>query len=249
MQVESALIGVAIGAYFPTAQSERPRRLCRQSVVAACSTSATASGLSARPRPTPCFECGDQVAAVAAARANYDQYVATYRETVLSSFQQVEDQLLALRVLQKEAEFQTQAVKSAQMAADVALNEFNAGTVAYTTVVTAVPDSADESAIRADHPAESAGRERHADRGARRRMGYIAAVQMNKLARLSSAILDFRGSRGSRCISLSASRPLVGVEPGAGRLELRGRFVPGADLRLDVAPDGGADLFAIHRGG
>ena len=43
-----------------------------------------------------------------------------------------------MRVLQKEAEFQTQAVKSAQVAADVALNEFNAGTVAYTTVVTAV---------------------------------------------------------------------------------------------------------------
>ena len=84
------------------------------------------------------FQGGYQVAAVAGARANYDQYVAAYRQTVLSAFQQVEDELLALRVLQQEAQFQKEAVKSAQVASDVALNEFNAGTVAYTTVITAV---------------------------------------------------------------------------------------------------------------
>ena len=75
---------------------------------------------------------------MAAARANYDQYVAAYRQTVLSAFQQVEDELLALRVLQQEAQFQDAAVKSAQLAADVSLNEFNAGSVAYTTVITAL---------------------------------------------------------------------------------------------------------------
>ena len=73
---------------------------------------------------------------VAGARATYDQYVASYRQTVLSAFQSVEDELLALRVMQQEAEFQTQAVNYAQTAADVALNEFNAGTVGYTTVIT-----------------------------------------------------------------------------------------------------------------
>ena len=82
------------------------------------------------------FQGGSQVAAVANARANYDQYVANYRQTVLTTFQSVEDELLALRVLQKESEYQSRAVKYAQTAADVALNQFNAGTVAYTTVIT-----------------------------------------------------------------------------------------------------------------
>ncbi len=81
------------------------------------------------PRPT-------RLRKVANARATYDQYVANYRQTVLTTFQSVEDQLLALRALQHESEFQVQAVKYAQTAADVALNQFNAGTVAYTTVIT-----------------------------------------------------------------------------------------------------------------
>jgi outer membrane protein TolC len=50
----------------------------------------------------------------------------------------VEDQLLALRVLQNEAGYEADAVKSAQVAADVALNQCNAGTVSYTTVITTI---------------------------------------------------------------------------------------------------------------
>jgi outer membrane protein TolC len=72
---------------------------------------------------------------VANARANYDQYVATYRQTVLTTFQSVEDQLLALRVLHQQLAYQTQAVQAAQKAADIAMNEFKAGTVPYTTVI------------------------------------------------------------------------------------------------------------------
>ena len=73
---------------------------------------------------------------MAQARATYDQYVAVYRQTVLSTFQSVEDQLLALRVLEHEAAFEQKAVAHAQTAADIALNQFNAGTVSYTTVIT-----------------------------------------------------------------------------------------------------------------
>ena len=76
------------------------------------------------------------MAAVAQARATYDQYVASYRQTVLATFQSVEDQLLALRVLERSAEYEQRAVEHAQIAADVALNQFNAGTVSYTTVIT-----------------------------------------------------------------------------------------------------------------
>ncbi len=137
MQQESALIGVAIGAYFPTvtlnglggyAGSQLSRLINLGNRI--WSIGATASD--------NLYDFGSRAGAVSAARATYDQYVAAYRQTVLSSFQQVEDQLLALRVLQSESELQNEAVKSAQTAADVALNEYNAGTVIYTTVITAL---------------------------------------------------------------------------------------------------------------
>ena len=62
------------------------------------------------------------MAAVANARAAYDQYVANYRQTVLTTFQSVEDQLLAPRVLQQEFEFQMQ-VQQNRLVADVTLIE------------------------------------------------------------------------------------------------------------------------------
>jgi NodT family efflux transporter outer membrane factor (OMF) lipoprotein len=137
MQQENALIGVAIGAYFPTLSLSALGGYAGDPLSQLFNIGNRIWSLGASASDT-LFQGGYQVAAVAGARATYDQYVATYRQTVLSSFQQVEDELLALRVLQHEAEFQTEAVKSAQLAADVALNEFNAGTVAYTTVITAV---------------------------------------------------------------------------------------------------------------
>jgi len=135
MQQESALIGVAIGAYFPTISLQalggyagNPLSTLIHSGNRIWSTSGTASDV--------LFQGGGQVAAVAQARATYDQYVANYRQTVLSTFQSVEDQLLALRVLERSSEFEERAVEHAQVAADVALNQFNAGTVSYTTVIT-----------------------------------------------------------------------------------------------------------------
>ena len=136
MQVQSALIGVAIGSYFPTLSLTALGGYAGSPLSKLFNIGNRIWSLGASANDT-LFQGGYQVAAAAAARANYDQYVAAYRETVLTSFQQVEDELLALRVLEKEAGFQGQAVKSAQVAADVALNEFNAGTVAYTTVATA----------------------------------------------------------------------------------------------------------------
>jgi NodT family efflux transporter outer membrane factor (OMF) lipoprotein len=135
MRVENALIGVAIGAYFPTISltglggyAGNPlSTLVRQSN-RIWSAGGTASDT--------LFQGGQQVAAVAVARANYDQYVATYRQTVLTTFQSVEDQLLAIRVLKGESELASRAADHAQIAVNVAMNQFNAGTVSYTTVIT-----------------------------------------------------------------------------------------------------------------
>ncbi len=137
MQQESALIGVATGAYYPSLSLTALGGYAGNPVSQLLKLGNRIWSIGASASDTV-FQGGAQVAAVAAARANYDQYVAVYRQTVLTTFQSVEDELLALRVLAQQDAYQSQAVKSAQTAADVALNEFNAGTVAYTTVITDV---------------------------------------------------------------------------------------------------------------
>jgi len=74
---------------------------------------------------------------VLAARAVYNGSVANYRQVVLTAFQQVEDNLSGLRILAEEAAVEDVAVNEAAEAARISQNEYNAGTVDYTTVVTA----------------------------------------------------------------------------------------------------------------
>ncbi len=71
------------------------------------------------------------------ATAAYEANVAAYRQTVLAGFQQVEDNLAALRILEQEAEVQTEAVKLSNQALALSLNQYKAGTVSYTNVVVA----------------------------------------------------------------------------------------------------------------
>ncbi len=79
---------------------------------------------------------GARSAQVEGARANYDGTVATYRQTVLTAFQQIEDGLVQQRVLEQQERVQRGAVGSAREAERLALNQYRAGTVPYTTVVT-----------------------------------------------------------------------------------------------------------------
>jgi NodT family efflux transporter outer membrane factor (OMF) lipoprotein len=83
------------------------------------------------------FEGGRRKAMVAEEQAAYDSTVATYRQTVLTAFQQVEDQLAALRILEQEASKVDQTVKSADRALTVSRAQYIAGTVNYLTVITA----------------------------------------------------------------------------------------------------------------
>jgi outer membrane protein TolC len=62
--------------------------------------------------------------------------VASYRQTVLSGFQEVEDNLAALRILEAEAQVQDAAVQAAQESVTVTTNQYKAGTVNYLNVVT-----------------------------------------------------------------------------------------------------------------
>lgn len=83
------------------------------------------------------FDFGRRSAEVAAARAAYDSTVAGYRGTVLRALQQVEDNLVSVRLLEQEARVQEAAVNEAAEAARIAMNEYRAGVVDFTTVATA----------------------------------------------------------------------------------------------------------------
>ncbi len=83
------------------------------------------------------FDAGRTHGQVQEAQANYEATVAVYRQTVLTAFQQVEDDLSGLRILEDEASVEDEAVKSAQQSLDIATNQYKAGTQDYLTVVTA----------------------------------------------------------------------------------------------------------------
>jgi NodT family efflux transporter outer membrane factor (OMF) lipoprotein len=83
------------------------------------------------------FDAGLRSAQVEAAKATYDQTVANYRQTVLTGFQQVEDELAALTILARQADVEAKTVRLAREAERLTLNQYQQGTVAYTAVITA----------------------------------------------------------------------------------------------------------------
>ena len=70
-------------------------------------------------------------------QATYDAAVATYRQSVLTAFQNVEDNLSALRVLEQEALQQSAAVTAAERSLELAINQYQGGITAYLQVITA----------------------------------------------------------------------------------------------------------------
>ena len=82
------------------------------------------------------YDAGRRRATLNQSIAAYDATVANYRQTVLTAFQQVEDNLAALRVLEKEAQAEDDAVKAAQNSLDISTYQYKAGTVNYLTVIT-----------------------------------------------------------------------------------------------------------------
>lgn len=82
------------------------------------------------------FDAGRRKAGVTIAQADYDATVANYRQTVLTGFGQVEDNLAALRVLEKEAEQQRAATNSAEQTLDLFETRYQGGVDTYLQVVT-----------------------------------------------------------------------------------------------------------------
>jgi NodT family efflux transporter outer membrane factor (OMF) lipoprotein len=81
------------------------------------------------------FDGGLRKAKTEQAIAAYDENVANYRQNVLTAFQEVEDNLSSLRILEEEARLQDEAVKSARESVAITTNQYKAGTVSYINVV------------------------------------------------------------------------------------------------------------------
>jgi len=135
MQQENALIGVQVAAFYPDISLSTLGGFVGSPLSQLFTAANRIWSLGASASET-IFEGGERSAAVAAARATYDQSVANYRQTVLSALQQVEDELASLRILAQQAAAEQVAVDATQRAVDVLLNQYRAGTVAYTAVVT-----------------------------------------------------------------------------------------------------------------
>jgi NodT family efflux transporter outer membrane factor (OMF) lipoprotein len=135
MQQENALIGVQVAAFYPDISLSALGGFAGNPLGQLLNSSNQLWSLAASGTEV-LFEGGLRSASVAAARATYESSVATYRQTVLTAFQQVEDQLSSLRILALQAKAQAIAVDSNSRAVRATLNAYVAGTVPYTSVVT-----------------------------------------------------------------------------------------------------------------
>jgi NodT family efflux transporter outer membrane factor (OMF) lipoprotein len=136
MQAANAEIGVQVAAFYPTVTLSADSGTSALNLTKLFSDSSRFWSIGADLVETV-FEGGLRNAQVQAARAVFYQDLATYRQTVLTALQQVEDQLAALRILAEEAKAQDAALASAREAERIINNQYLAGTVAYTSVVVA----------------------------------------------------------------------------------------------------------------
>ena len=132
----NAQIGVAAAAFYPAATLSAAYGV--QSATTAQWFTLPSRFWSVGPAlAMTLFDGGRRRAASNQAIAAYDATVANYRATVLTGFREVEDNLVALKVLEEESELQAAAVRAAEESLGHALNQYKAGTVTYLQVVTA----------------------------------------------------------------------------------------------------------------
>ena len=130
----NANIGVARAAYFPALTLGAGAT--NHSIPALLSTAPPVWSLGAALAGTV-FDGGAHAAQNAEARASYDASVAQYKQTVLTGFQEVEDNVAAMRVLADEQVAQDAAVKAAEDAERVTMAQYRAGTANFVAVTTA----------------------------------------------------------------------------------------------------------------
>jgi len=128
-------IGLARAAYFPTLVLNASAGLETSSFVDWFKWPSRFWSVGPQMAET-LFDAGRRHAQSAQAQAAFDVTVANYRQTVLTAFQQVEDNLSALRVLAEEARAEDAAVQAAEEALRISTYQYKAGTVSYLQVIT-----------------------------------------------------------------------------------------------------------------
>jgi NodT family efflux transporter outer membrane factor (OMF) lipoprotein len=136
MAAANAQIGVAVAGYFPSLTLSGSYGFSSSMLDTLLHASSVTWSFGPQIAANV-FNGGLTTAQVEAAHAAYDESVANYRQTVLTAFQGVEDNLAALKVLQNQAMVQDTAVGASSEAERLILNQYLAGTVDYTSVVTA----------------------------------------------------------------------------------------------------------------
>jgi len=132
----NAQIGLATAAYYPTVTLSATAGFSNTSPAAWFAWPSRFWSVGPALAET-LFEGGLRRATVQQFRAFYDRSVANYRQTVLTAFQQVEDNLAALRILSQEIRQQDTAVSSAQRNLQLAMQRYQAGIDPYLNVITA----------------------------------------------------------------------------------------------------------------
>jgi NodT family efflux transporter outer membrane factor (OMF) lipoprotein len=132
----NAAIGVARAAYYPALTLSASGAGVAGTVASLFDTPGRVWSLGATLAQT-LFDGGLREARSAAAVAAYDSSVAEYKQTVLNGFQQVEDDLATLAVLERETTLQDEAVQAARLAEQLALAQYRGGTASYLAVITA----------------------------------------------------------------------------------------------------------------
>jgi NodT family efflux transporter outer membrane factor (OMF) lipoprotein len=136
MAAANALIGVAKAAYYPTLSLSGSLEYASSELASLFTSPSFFWALGPTALAATLFDGGARKAQTEQAMAAYDGTVAFYRQTVLTGFQDVEDNLAALRILYEEAQSQELAVKSARESVILTTNQYKAGIVSYLNVVT-----------------------------------------------------------------------------------------------------------------
>jgi NodT family efflux transporter outer membrane factor (OMF) lipoprotein len=145
----NAQIGVAISAYYPNIPLSGSGGLLSGTIGSLFEPSSTMWALGASATEL-LFDAGRRHAITAQAREGYDMQVANYRQSVLNAFQEVEDNLAALRILDQESGVQAAAVAAAQRSLAISTDRYKGGVTTYLEVLTAQTTQLSNERTQAD---------------------------------------------------------------------------------------------------